>query len=372
MLNVARAVPTKECMLMVTEAKSVIGGIEQGAFGKRIMELADRLAQWSETADGLTCTYLSPAHRVGRRRHCAIWMRAAGLTTEIDGVGKRRRAATPPPIQPRRTLIIASHYDTVRNAGNYDGRLGILTASWLVEHLQPAGPPAAVSSRRHRLFGRGGRALLRSAFSAAAPWPAASTCACCSGATPAARALADVMHEAGFDPEAIPVARAPPRGSVGLSRGAHRARPGAAAGEACRSGSSARSRARSATSVTITGMAGHAGTVPMARRHDAAAAAAEIVLYVERAARRRRRWSARSASLPCPAARSTSFPAAAISRSTFAPPTTPPATPRSPTSGRDRAHRGKRRKVTDREQGDAAQPRPCLARRACSRCSPPP
>jgi allantoate deiminase/N-carbamoyl-L-amino-acid hydrolase len=34
--------------------------------------------------------------------------------------------------------------------------------------------------------------------------------------------------------------------------------------------------------VTITGTAGHAGTVPMARRHDAAAAAAELVLYVER------------------------------------------------------------------------------------------
>ena len=33
--------------------------------------------------------------------------------------------------------------------------------------------------------------------------------------------------------------------------------------------------------VTITGTAGHAGTVPMARRHDAAAAAAELVLYVE-------------------------------------------------------------------------------------------
>ena len=36
------------------------------------------------------------------------------------------------------------------------------------------------------------------------------------------------------------------------------------------------------SAVTITGTAGHAGTVPMARRHDAAAAAAELVLYVEK------------------------------------------------------------------------------------------
>jgi hydantoinase/carbamoylase family amidase len=34
--------------------------------------------------------------------------------------------------------------------------------------------------------------------------------------------------------------------------------------------------------ITITGTAGHAGTVPMGRRHDAAAAAAELILYVEK------------------------------------------------------------------------------------------
>ena len=37
--------------------------------------------------------------------------------------------------------------------------------------------------------------------------------------------------------------------------------------------------------VTVTGVAGHAGTVPMTQRHDAAAAAAEIVLAVERRCR---------------------------------------------------------------------------------------
>jgi hypothetical protein len=46
---------------MVTEAMHGVGGSEPGAFGKRIMELAERLAQWSEISKGLTCTYLSPA-----------------------------------------------------------------------------------------------------------------------------------------------------------------------------------------------------------------------------------------------------------------------------------------------------------------------
>ena len=38
-----------------------------------------------------------------------------------------------------RTLILASHYDTVRNAGKYDGRLGILVPLVVVEHLHREG-----------------------------------------------------------------------------------------------------------------------------------------------------------------------------------------------------------------------------------------
>src|SRR5499425_1169192 len=106
-------------MDMVTQAMDGIG-IEPGAFGKRIVELADRLMQWSESSDGLTCTYLSPAHRaVAAQIHDL--MREAGLTTEIDAVanviGRYPAAESAVP-----ALILASHYDTVRNAGRYDGR----------------------------------------------------------------------------------------------------------------------------------------------------------------------------------------------------------------------------------------------------------
>src|SRR5215471_13217706 len=118
-------------MDMVTEEMDGVGS-EPGAFGKRIMELADRLAQWSESSDGLTCTYLSPAHR-SVAAEIRNWMREAGLITEVDEVANviGRYAAAGPAA---RTLIMASHYDTVRNAGKYDGRLGILTV--LVEHLK--------------------------------------------------------------------------------------------------------------------------------------------------------------------------------------------------------------------------------------------
>jgi len=112
-------------------------GSAPGAFGKRIMALADRLAQWSESSDGLTCTYLSPAHR-SVAAEIRNWMHQAGLITEIDAVANviGRYAAADPAA---RTLILASHYDTVRNAGKYDGRLGVLTALVLVEHLKRLG-----------------------------------------------------------------------------------------------------------------------------------------------------------------------------------------------------------------------------------------
>ena len=58
------------------------------------------------------------------------WLRQAGLTADIDAVGNvvGRYAADDPAAK---TLILASHYDTVRNAGKYDGRLGVSSRwSW--------------------------------------------------------------------------------------------------------------------------------------------------------------------------------------------------------------------------------------------------
>src|SRR4029453_17796622 len=105
-------------MGMVTEAMHGVGGSEPGAFGKRIMGLAERLAQWSESPDGLTCTYLSPAHRsVAAEIH--NWMREAGLITEVDAVANviGRYAAADPAA---RTLIMATHNDPARTPGTSD------------------------------------------------------------------------------------------------------------------------------------------------------------------------------------------------------------------------------------------------------------
>ena len=108
-----------------------------GTFGARILELADRLAQWSETPDGLTATYFSPAHKaVAAQLRDA--MQAAGLQAQIDSVGNvvgRLASAA----AGAKALIVGSHYDTVVNAGKYDGRLGIFTGLVVAEHLHRSG-----------------------------------------------------------------------------------------------------------------------------------------------------------------------------------------------------------------------------------------
>src|SRR3954453_23957441 len=123
-------------MHMVTEAQSA-SGAEQTMFGTKIMALADRLAKWSEIPDGLTCTYLSPAHR-SVAAEIRDLMRQAGLTAGIDAIANvvGRHAADDPHAP---ALILASHYDTVRNAGKYDGRLGVLVALVVAEHLRRLG-----------------------------------------------------------------------------------------------------------------------------------------------------------------------------------------------------------------------------------------
>src|SRR5258708_9243428 len=112
------------------------------ALGSRILDLADNLAHWSESTGALTCTFFSDAHRAVARQ-LRDWFAAAGLVSEIDPIGNvvgRMRGGRPG----ARTLILGSHYDTVRNAGKYDGRFGILCALVVLESLRGTRLPFAV------------------------------------------------------------------------------------------------------------------------------------------------------------------------------------------------------------------------------------
>lgn len=96
--------------------------INSGA--NKIMQQADKLAQFSAMESGLLRAYLTPEHQQAHAQ-IAKWMSIAGLQVWQDSVGNQwgRKVSRNPKLP---TLIIGSHSDTVANAGKYDGNLGIL------------------------------------------------------------------------------------------------------------------------------------------------------------------------------------------------------------------------------------------------------
>src|SRR5262249_15476650 len=70
--------------------------------------------------------YLSPQHKAAARQ-VQVWMDEAGLRSHMDAVANvvgRYEGVKPT----RPALLLGSHIDTVRNAGKYDGNLGVVAA----------------------------------------------------------------------------------------------------------------------------------------------------------------------------------------------------------------------------------------------------
>src|SRR5919201_1991274 len=80
----------------------------------------------SEQPGGLTRVFLSPQNRAANELVLG-WMREAGMRAAVDAIGnvvgryEGERAGAP-------CLMLGSHLDTVRDAGRYDGMLGVVTA----------------------------------------------------------------------------------------------------------------------------------------------------------------------------------------------------------------------------------------------------
>ncbi len=105
--------------------------------GDLVWDWQEQLSQYSEAPDQLTVTYLTDAHRA-----CAAFiqaqMQAGGFdSVSVDAVGNvvGRYEAT----AAGQTLLTGSHYDTVRNGGKYDGRLGIFVPMACVCELHRTG-----------------------------------------------------------------------------------------------------------------------------------------------------------------------------------------------------------------------------------------
>jgi beta-ureidopropionase / N-carbamoyl-L-amino-acid hydrolase len=245
--------------------------------GDAIMAMAEDLASISEDSGALTCSYLTPAH-IATAARIRDHMMAAGLSAHIDAVGNVVGVLDGGP-NPKRVLT-GSHYDTVVNAGKYDGRLGIVLPIAVAGALRRAGLKLPYSLEVIAFAEEEG-VRFKSTFLGSRAVAGCFDSSVLDSVDAHGTRLADAIRGAGRDISAIPaIARHASQVAcfveVHIEQGPVLLEAQLPVGVVTSIAGSMRSV------VTVQGLSGHAGTVPMALRHDAAAAAAEMVLAVER------------------------------------------------------------------------------------------
>src|SRR3954469_22966771 len=109
----------------------------QFSLGDEIVDRIDALGAISETPEHLARIFLTPEHRAAADLILS-WMREAGMSAHLDAIGNvcGRYEGERPGLP---CLMLGSHYDTVRDAGKWDGPLGVLTAIACVADLSRRG-----------------------------------------------------------------------------------------------------------------------------------------------------------------------------------------------------------------------------------------
>jgi beta-ureidopropionase / N-carbamoyl-L-amino-acid hydrolase len=255
------------------------------ALGNRVWDWHEALAEFSDPEfkekGQLTVTYLTDAHRAAAAR-IAQTMKDCGFDeVNIDAVGNvvgnyKGTGA--------KKLLTGSHYDTVRNGGKYDGRLGIFTPMACVHELAKQGKRlpftlevvgfAEEEGQRYKATFLGSGALIGQ-FKAA--WLDQKDA---DGVT-----MREAMRHAGLPAtlEAIAQLRRDPADYLGfvevhIEQGPVLNEIDLPLGIVTSINGGVRLLCE------VAGMASHAGTTPMNRRRDAAAAVAELALYLEQRA----------------------------------------------------------------------------------------
>ena len=249
----------------------------RAATGRLLLERAAALARHSDSPDHYTRTYLTPAHRAAARQ-IEEWMRAAGMVTRVDAVGSvigRYEADS----SGAKTLLMGSHYDSVRNGGRYDGVLGILVPIACVAELHERGQRLPYTIEVAAFADEEG-ARFQTSFLASRALIGRFDAALLERRDADGISLVEAMRDAGLDPARIAQARID-TGQLGAYVEVHIEQGPVLLNEGRALGVVTSIAAGSRHAMTVTGEAGHAGTVPMPMRHDALAAAAEMVLAIE-------------------------------------------------------------------------------------------
>src|SRR5580692_10004966 len=250
---------------------------QASSLGDEIVGRIGALGAISETPAHLARIFLTSEHRAAADL-ILTWMGEAGMQAHLDAIGNvcGRYEGERPGLP---CLMLGSHYDTVRDAGKWDGPLGVLTAIACVADLHKRGRrlPFAIEVTgfadeegvrfastllgSRAVAGTSNERVLASKDSAGIPMREALVQF---DLDPdhigsAARVRGELLAYVELHIEQGPVleARDLPVGVVSAIAGATR------------------------MAARVTGMAGHAGTVPMELRRDALAGAAELICKIE-------------------------------------------------------------------------------------------
>ncbi|MCS0496582.1 allantoate amidohydrolase [Ancylobacter sp. MQZ15Z-1] len=255
--------------------------LDIAALGERAASMIEELGAISQSPDNLTRFFLTPEHRraadlVGR------WMREAGLEVSEDALGTVRGHWHPAgPDAPR--LLIGSHIDTVADAGKYDGSMGVVLAILAMQAITRLGltRPYGIDVLA---FGDEEGTRFPTTLSASGAVAGIFSPANLAMVDPDGVSYREALVAYGKDPDDIPAAAYDPDKVIAYVE-AHIEQGPVLEAEGEPLGVVTAIAGASRLSVTVTGEAGHAGTVPMRMRHDALLGAAEMALAVERIAR---------------------------------------------------------------------------------------
>ncbi|MBB6572280.1 allantoate amidohydrolase [Xanthomonas arboricola] len=251
--------------------------------GARAVDRCDALGvpPHSDTSGGLFRAWLSPAHRAAVAQ-VGEWMRHAGMQVRLDAaanlIGRYEGARADAP-----ALLIGSHLDSVRDAGRYDGPLGILLGIECVAALHAQGRRLPFAIEVIAFGDEEGSRFPASMFCSRA---VAGTLdpATLSVTDAAGTDVASALAEWGLDIAHIQqAARAP--GSVLAYLETHIEQGPVLEAEGVPVGIVTAIAAQRRFALRFDGRAGHAGTTTMALRRDALSAAAEALLAIEGIAR---------------------------------------------------------------------------------------
>jgi allantoate deiminase len=250
--------------------------LDPAELGRRADAMLEELAAISAEPDRLVRLFLSPEHRRAADL-VAQWMRELGLEVFEDEIGNVRGRIGKPPY-----LILGSHIDTVIDAGRYDGPLGVVAPILAVDALRRLNALPDIGLELVA-FGDEEGSRYHSTLPSSAALAGHFDPRHFELVDSAGISFAEALKKYGKDPARITDGAIAPKDAAAYVE-IHIEQGPVLEAENKPLGVVSAIVGQTRLKLTVTGVAGHAGTIPMRLRNDALAGAAEMVLLAEQIA----------------------------------------------------------------------------------------